>query len=1160
MKKMRRFIALLMSVLFLAIGMTPNTLFAEDERCRRVIKFSAESADIDKDDNETDNDKSEKTNDTEIMPASGEENGEESFDKDNAPWDEKHTDGWDYVMSHNIDGYYYFQFFNADGTLYDSGFFSQVGGLDLNCICIDADLNSGLDGYEFDIEKTDWDDPELCKVTYYALHNYGYADARRVICHYLRSKGRENNTHMPDFSDAVEAALNSSIPEDIRFSVSYLRNCAYPGNSGRYQDFMTWRESRIIKNDYYAAVRKTDGRNAGMSGVSFDVFIDGEFIGKIVTGADGIGSIKVGSFENAPTVTVKENWVEGYGDGQARFSHNTEVKTAGVYTTLQEALQHASEFTYVNYSYGYGTLVKRSSSTTYTESFKGIKYALFRNDGTRIADVEMGDDGKIFRVLKIYDTSKHFEEDVTYGGVKYKCIGGLRYDPNNKNNENNKYYWQEYETNEYYELDAETKVFFVMDDEYSTRPGSDASKYPLIYEVHPSISYATDKPYMDYYIAVKKVDEKGNTMAGVSFDVTINGVKKEKAVTTGGDGIAVYKVGSYTAVPRVIVTENWEDKRFIYNKSSKSVTAYKTAEAARSHAALFTYTNYAYGYATLVKESGRTGMKPSMAGIEYELRKSNGTRIAVVTLGDDGKIKKVSFVTSSDAFFTEKIDGKICIGGLNFKHGDGTNDNNYYWIETKTNEYYEINSRRYYFTINEENTVSPGSDITKYPSVTVINPAVTKAVDRPFLDYYVAVMKTDETGRKINGVTFDITVSGKTYKKALVSGMEIKNGIKTEKNDGIAVYCLGRYVSAPEVSITENWSDEEYIHNTETKKVIAYSSLEAARSHAEKYIYKNVRYTYTSLEKIPEDDTFLEGNDNYSLDNVMYGLYREEDQKLIAVVKLTQYEKNGKILAGIRSLDDITVKGGKPFYKKTHGGFNSVGGLTAGESYYWQELEDSEKQPINYLYNPEKYSFTADSKEADAPKVVTAVDRVKTGSITVVKTLDPDDIPGMSPVGAKYRIKGIDDFNKDYEEYFVIKEDGSSDVKKLIFGRYLIEEVEGPENGRWLLDENKYIVELTGGEGDKVLDGDSDAEDDNNEIQKESGRKDDGKKTGDEAAEDPENIQVELNVKAENATVISTDRIIKDKYYIAVSKQNDAGEAMEGVSFEAEIKETGEKI
>ena len=276
----------------------------------------------------------------------------------NAPWNEGHTDGKSYVTVVKRDGKYYYRYYTPDGEIFDAGYSFTIGGEEVNSFCIDADLNSGLAGYEFDIEKSEWDDAELRQVVYYALHNYDYADARRIICHFLRSKGRTTNSDIPDCSEAVEKALSESIPEDVRFTVYYLANTADPGSSGRYQDFITWYEEKIIKKDFYAAVKKLDGEGNVMSGVGFDVYMNGSFFGTAVTDDSGIASIYLGSFENAPAVTVKENWEEGWPDGHERFAHDGSEKTVTPSESEEEAREKAALYSYINYAYGSKSLLQ----------------------------------------------------------------------------------------------------------------------------------------------------------------------------------------------------------------------------------------------------------------------------------------------------------------------------------------------------------------------------------------------------------------------------------------------------------------------------------------------------------------------------------------------------------------------------------------------------------------------------------------------------------------------------------------------------------------------------------------------------------------------------------------------------------------------------------
>ncbi len=420
---------------------------------------------------------------------------------DNYPWLEGHSGGWSYVKGHNFDGYYYFQYYNPDNSLFDTGYFFEVNNTKLNAMCIDADSNSGLDGYEFDINKVDWNDEETKKVVYYSVHNYDYVTAHRVICHYLRAKGRANNDGVGDFSEEMNKALKSSIPENVIFNIYYLNNRAHAGDSGAYQDFITWNEKKIIKTKYYIAVSKKDNLGGNVEGVSFDVIINGSEKKKaMTTGKDGKASYYLGEFASQPTVAVRENWSD------KRFVPGKEQKNVKVYKTEAEALSHANEAEWINKRHTFATIEKTSEDSKITDgnpnySFSGIKYDLYDSGDRRLAEVTLSQSGYKGIIQKTADIkiTKTGEDRGLYADkISGKVvIGGL--------NSGSEYYWKEKNSGENGYMISDTKIVFKAAD-------NDV--------VTPKVVQAKDKPYIGSIRIHKRlmpVDISGASPEGAEY-------------------------------------------------------------------------------------------------------------------------------------------------------------------------------------------------------------------------------------------------------------------------------------------------------------------------------------------------------------------------------------------------------------------------------------------------------------------------------------------------------------------------------------------------------------------------------------------------------------------------------------------------------------------
>ena len=320
---------------------------------------------------------------------------------------------------------------------------------------------------------------------------------------------------------------------------------------------------------------------------------------------------------------------------------------------------------------------------------------------------------------------------------------------------------------------------------------------------------STDKTKINYYVAVKKVDNNNNPMNGITFNLTVNGTTHSKALITGQyyngtsysttgvpNGVAIYYLGSFETAPSVSVKENWTEKwnenRYYHDSTTKSTTAgsltlYNTKADAQSHAASFLYTNYGYGFATMHKDPAVT-TNLSLAGIQYQLRRcrngDGGTTndlIATVTLDANGNIASITHTNAVNNTWTETINGQKSIGGLTY--GDQSGTNNYYWVESQSNANYYPNTTKYYITVNKSNAIKPGTDASKYPlDVYTFTPASATGTDSPRT--YLYLTKASSNPNCTNGnPNYDL--AGATY-KLYKSRTEAQTAL-TSKNYGTAL-------------------------------------------------------------------------------------------------------------------------------------------------------------------------------------------------------------------------------------------------------------------------------------------------------------------------------------------------------------------------------------
>ena len=187
------------------------------------------------------------------------------------------------------------------------------------------------------------------------------------------------------------------------------------------------------------------------------------------------------------------------------------------------------------------------------------------------------------------------------------------------------------------------------------------------------VPYTEDK---DYYIGVYKKNDSGDAMQNVTFDVKVDGTEKAKALKTGSDGIAVYKVGTYTSAPKVEVQENWTNERFEPKSTGYyAVTVYESEADARSHAQdqKHTWTNERYEYYASIKKDGEKGITSTgFAGAYYGLydtddasKMTDDHLIAVFQMDKDGYASELSGPTTST------VAGHTCKARLSYTEEDG---------------------------------------------------------------------------------------------------------------------------------------------------------------------------------------------------------------------------------------------------------------------------------------------------------------------------------------------------------------------------------------------------------------------------------------------------------------------------------------------------------
>ena len=597
----------------------------------------------------------------------------------------------------------------------------------------------------------------------------------------------------------------------------YRNDNGVDGNTSAGQYFKVFRT--IDAKDYYIAVKKVDSRGYVMNGVSFtvsyhnndtnsDVTIKGEYRdGKyygiwtgfmnneanqvpknyLDTANEGVGVFYLGKFSNAPTnVRVTENWRGRSDTGsvwsggraelvtqlktatQAKQSHsvyayqyapNSSSQGVSVYNTEAEAISNAADNTFTNYHYAAVSLEKNAANKTAVTgnthySMTGVKYGLYGDSNCTelIATVTVTDNGN--------------------GTAKIASLNDITINKTTTNNNSEPYKVT---------LDGKHSIAGLMWGTY-------------------------------YWKEISAPATSGYVVSTTAESTTVN--------------------VSYVDIPKITAATEVEDTGKL-----------------RVH--------------KLLTGVGSSGASP--AGATYEIK---GTSAGVTNVN-----RTVTIGTNGYSDYVPLIYGTYTVKEKTVP------------TTAPTNGEWSIDPTTYTVVIDKNSGVKV---ISSSVSVTATD-ATVESTDTAYLNYYVAVKKVDDSGNTMNGVTFDLKVNGgATQTKALTTGKDYNGTSYVSRtgvaaNDGIATYYLGKFSSEPTVVITENWTNDGYIHNTTSKTVTAYTSKASAENHVSAFVYTNISKKYLYLTKRSSNPNCTNGNPNYDLAGATYKLYKSRSEAQTAL-------------------------------------------------------------------------------------------------------------------------------------------------------------------------------------------------------------------------------------------------------------------------------------
>ncbi|MDO4282849.1 MAG: SpaA isopeptide-forming pilin-related protein [Clostridia bacterium] len=533
------------------------------------------------------------------------------------------------------------------------------------------------------------------------------------------------------------------------------------------------------------------------------------------------------------------------------------------------------------------------------------------------------------------------------------------------------------------------------------------------------------KNMMNYYkkgiIKITKLDEDGNLIEGVKFNILDSNQNIVETIITGSDGIATSQKLSFgmyyyqeIEVPKGLLLDNTLNE-FVISENDQILQ--KTV-----------VNRYEKGNLKIIKVDENN---MPISGVKFEILDSNKNLVKEIVTGNDG-IANIS-------------DLKI-----------GT----YYYKEVGVPEQYILDSTEYEFKISEY-----AQEITK----TVVN---------KFSNGTLRIIKVDENNTPLEGVKFNILDSNKNLIQSIITNSQ---GIAESSDLKLGTYYY-QEVEAPEHIIVDN-TIYKFVVSTNNEVVIKtmVNKYEKGSLKIIKVDENNVPLSGVKFQILDSNkklvDTVTTGTDGiaiakelmigtyyykeisvpkgYSLDSTEYEFkiseYAQEITKTVVnrfstgVLKIIKVDENDIPLEGIKFNILDSDKNVIQTIVTNSAGIAESDELKIG-TYYYQEIE----APEHIIIDTTVYQFKITKDKEIVIKNL--INQYEKSTLKIIK-VDENNVPLE---GIRFNIL---DHSKQIIDTITTNKEGIAESNDLTLGTYYYQEISVP-NGI-ILDNNLYEFDVT---------------------------------------------------------------------------------------------------